>query len=96
MTFSLGKHLEKIVAHFLDQGNDMNSNNHAYTKGKSCLTAVLDLQSKLAQARKIKSQWNDQEIILGIGADDIAPAFESVDHRIITYATQKLMRVHQN
>lgn len=87
---SLGKHLEKITAFFLDQGNDMNHNNHAYTKGKSCLTAVLGVQQKLAQARKLKSMWKDQELILGIGADDIASAFESVDHRIVIYAIQKM------
>lgn len=89
---SLGKHLEKVVAYFLEQGNDMNHSNHAYTKGKSCLTAVLDVQAKLAQARKLKSRWKDQEIIYGVGADDIASAFESVDQRILVYAIQQMFR----
>lgn len=87
---SLGKHMEKIVSFLLNQGNDLNAKNHAYTGGKSCLTAVLDLQKKLAEARKIKSSWQDQEIILGVGADDIASAFESVDHRVIIYAIRMM------
>lgn len=87
---SLGKHLEKIIAFFLESGNDMNHANHAYKGGKSCLTAVLSLQQKLAQARKIRSKWKDQEMIYGIGADDISSAFESVDHRILIYSINKM------
>lgn len=83
---SLGKHLEKVVSYFLNLADDGNTQNHAYTPRKSCLTAIIDLQAHLRRARALKSCHKDQEIVYGVSADDIASAFESVDHRIVIYA----------
>lgn len=101
---SLGKHLEKCVSTILGHMDDTNSKNHAYIKSRSCITAVLDVQAKLLEARlNWESQrdrnlgspkWSRKKIVQFISADDIASAFESVDHPGVTEAVKKSFRYY--
>lgn len=52
---SLGKTLEKVASHFLSNFDDRNVDNHAYTKGRSCLTCIASVQmdiNRIIQAAK--------------------------------------------
>lgn len=85
---------------FLDGMDDTNSQNHAYTKGKSCITAILDVQRKLPEARL---NWdrnlgspkpNGKKILQFISADDIASAFESIGHVSVSEAVRRSFFCH--
>ena len=80
---SLGKHLERVMVHFISSMDVKNDDNNAYSKGRSCLSAIVDVQGKLVQAMNPyeynKNGSGDKEVVI-ISTDDIAAAFESVDH----------------
>lgn len=94
---SLGKHLEKVVSSFLNFMDDTNHKNHAYTRNRSCISAVLDVQQKILLARlKANASLRDRslgapkkKILQFISADDIASAFESIGHGAITEAVKR-------
>lgn len=98
---SLGKHVEKAVSSILASMDDTNAQNHAYTKNRSCTTAVMDVQAKLLEARL---KWDPnlywdrnlgapkrsgKKLVQFISADDIASAFESVDHPAVIEAVRR-------
>lgn len=87
---SWGKHLERLINHMISPMNDLNRDNHAYRKGSSCLTAVVDLQRRMTYA-KLLAKGRDLrkfQAISMLSFDDIAGAFESVDHRLVCYALE--------
>lgn len=92
---SLGKRVEKSATAFLELMDDTNSQNHAYTKGRSCITAVAEVQAKLLEARLYwdrnlgSPKRTVKKIVKFISADDIASAFESVDHPAVTEASRR-------
>lgn len=82
---SLGKHLEKVISSYLGDMNDRNDHNHAYIKRRSCLSAIVDVRSKIMEATLLAHQFLAPgfKAITFISADDIAAAFESIEHFII-------------
>ena len=95
---SLGKHLEKTIVNFISNMNKGNDDNHAYTRGRSCLSAIADVQSKLIKAvnpYNYNKNKKGMKTITIISTDDIKSAFESVDHWAVaecirrTYAGSK-------
>ena len=89
---SLGKHLEKVMVNFISTMNKGNDDNHAYSRGRSCLSAIVDVQGKLIQAvnpfNYNKNKKGMKEIII-ISTDDIKSAFESVDHYAVAEAISR-------
>ena len=82
---TIGKIVEKILAFELDKIDDGNPWNHAYRKGKSTQSAVLNAIEMVtkyrAEAAKLKALgYNASVIIL---AEDISSAFESIDGDVI-------------
>lgn len=67
--------------------NDLNFRNHAYTGGKSCLTAVFDVQEAVRDVKKLADELreteSDYEIFPLIFCEDISGAFESIYHDIL-------------
>ena len=95
---SLGKHLEKTIVHFISNMNKGNDDNHAYTRGRSCLSAIAAVQSKLIKASNpydYNKNKKGMKTITIFSTDDIKSAFESVDHWAVAecirraYAGQK-------
>ena len=82
---SLGKHYEGILLYMMNLTPDLNEDNHAYTSNKSCLTAIINLQENLKQARteNVKVQKEGYRVVTIIMAEDISSAFESVLHCLI-------------
>ena len=70
--------------------DDLNKDNHAYRKGSSCLTAVVDLQKKMTYAKMMATgrDLRKFQAISMLSFDDIAGAFESIDHRLVCYALE--------
>lgn len=74
--------------------NDTNRQNHAYIKNRSCLTAVVDVQQKLLKRR---IEWYPDRnlgapktrLVQAISADDIASAFESIDHEAVSMVVER-------
>lgn len=88
---SLGKHLEKVISNYLDSMDDRNYHNHAYIKDRSCLSAVIDVQIKMMEAAILAEGQlaEGEKIITIISADDIAEAFESIEHAVICDAVRR-------
>ena len=72
--------------------NDLNFRNHAYTGGKSCLTAVFDVMEAVSDVRKLAAELgetdSEHEIIPLIFCEDISGAFESIFHDILVEYVQ--------
>ena len=89
---SLGKHLEKVIVNFISNIDRGNPDNHAYSRGRSCLSAIVDVQGKLIQAVNPfdynKNKKGMKEIVI-ISTDDIKSAFESVDHYAVAEAISR-------
>ena len=91
---SIGKHLEKVIIQAINQADDRNYENHAYTGERSTMTAILDVQRHLRNIRNMKAP-EGYEIIPVIGADDISSAFESAEHKIVARAIGKMIDCHE-
>ena len=67
--------------------NDLNFRNHAYTGGKSCLTAVFDVMEAVNDVRKLGKEFaetdSEHDIIPLIFCEDISGAFESIYHDVL-------------
>ena len=90
---SIGKCLEKQIAHYLNNITNNNKQNHAYTKKRSCITAITDVQKLLL---KISNPFEDKNLganqyidIPIMSTDDISSAFESVPHRAVYEAIER-------
>ena len=89
---SIGKCLEKQMAHYLSNITNNNKENHAYTKSKSCLTAITDVQKLLLKITNPfdRNLGNKQYIDIPIiSTDDISSAFESVSHYSVCEAIKR-------
>lgn len=62
----------------------------AYKSKRSCLTAIVALQKKLTYARMLASEKDlkKYKCISIISPDDIAGAFESIDHTLVARAIE--------
>ena len=58
---SLGKTLEKVASHFLSTFEDYNSENHAYTRNRSTLTAIASAQMQLTKAIQVTQCSNQND-----------------------------------
>lgn len=89
---SLGKHFERVIAEMMRPMDDRNYDNHAYKSRRSCLTAIVDLQKKLTYARLLSSDKDPKKYkcLSLISPDDIAGAFESIDHVLVSKALEYL------
>lgn len=87
---SLGKHFERVIAEMMRPMDDLNHDNHAYKSRRSCLTAIVALQKKLTYARLLASEKDlrKYKCISMISPDDIADAFESIDHKLVAKAIE--------
>lgn len=85
---SLGKHLERVFCIMIAHFDDCNYDNHAYKAHRSCLTAVIDLQRKLNQAkdRLNRGKYGKFRAYSFLSVDDIKGAFESVSHILVSEA----------
>lgn len=83
---SLGKHLEKVISEYISVLDDKNIDNHAYTAGRSCLSAITAVQkcffeNAIYEDRNLGTgKIRNFRLVTVISADDIASAFESIDH----------------
>lgn len=70
--------------------DDYNEDNHAYTKRRGCLTAIVETQKKLLQAKNKKNSgfYGKIKVFSIISCDDISGAFESIDHILVAYALE--------
>lgn len=91
---SLGKHLEKFFSVMIQPMDDFNYDNHAYKAHRSCLTAIIDLQRKLNQAkdRLNRGSYGKFKAYFFLSVDDIKGAFESVPHKVVAYAVETAFR----
>ena len=88
-----GKVLEKLLTTYLGNINPANPWNHAYQKGRGCLTAVVDLQVNLNKLKKLRKRLVEEQdrnlgaekfdFIFALSADDLEQAFEAVPHDTI-------------
>ena len=82
---TLGKVVEKILAHELDRINDANPWNHAYKKAMSTQSAVINAIETVSfcksEVKRLKKLGYNASIVLM--AEDISSAFESVDGKVI-------------
>ena len=88
---SIGKHLEKIIGHFISPIDDKNIDNFAYVKGKSCLSAITkvnEILSKIRKKFKNGKKWKYHTIL---SLDDISGAFEGIDHILIQKVIDTVM-----
>lgn len=87
---SFGKHLERLFSILISPMNDGNYDNHAYRKRRSCLTAIVDVQRKLMQAkdRLNRGYYGKVKYFSIISADDISGAFERISHKLVAYALE--------
>ena len=84
--------MDKVFLHLISFKDDKNHQNHAYTEGKSCLTAVLQVQKFLKKCRDI-SKLDKNHLYIPVGcAEDISAAFESVSEHSIRKVTQLLFK----
>ena len=84
---SFGKHIEKVISYTISGMDDKNADNHAYKGGKACMTAITRANEILTQ-HVIKARRNcpkGKKFACFLSADDIAGAFESVDHHLLGY-----------
>lgn len=89
---SLGKHLERLFTILISPADDLNYSNHAYKSQRSCLTAIAAAQQKLLWAKLTSKKANRRGKLLSVlSFDDIAGAFESIDHILVSYAIDKMM-----
>ena len=74
---SLGKCMDTVILHFLSLADDLNDDNHAYTSGKSCQTAILKLLEyiKVFRRRAKQAKKAGKRLIPLIFAEDISGAF---------------------
>ena len=90
---SIGKCLEKQIAHYLGNITNNNKQNHAYVKKRSCITAITEVQKlllKISNPLQDKSLGAEQYIDIPIiSTDDISSAFESVPHHAICEAVKR-------
>ena len=90
---SIGKCLEKQIAHYLSNITNNNKQNHAYIKKRSCLTAITDVQKMLlniSNPLEDKNLGAKQYIDIPImSTDDISSAFESVPHHAVCEAVRR-------
>ena len=80
---SIGKHMEKIIGHFISPVDDKNIDNFAYVKGKSCLSAITKVNEILSKARQTFKNGKRYKYITFLSLDDISGAFEGIDHVLI-------------
>lgn len=94
---SLGKHLEKLFSILISPFDDQNVDNHAYKSKRSCLTAIIDTQRKLLQAKNKfnKGFYGKMKVFSIISADDISGAFESISHTLVAYALELAFKKEQ-
>ena len=99
---SLGKLLEKQMAHYISNARENNSQNHAYTKAKNCQTAITEVQKILLNFQEDKSLGSKSyHYIPVLSADDISSAFQSVIHGAVckairnNYLGDRRFRMHK-
>lgn len=91
---SFGKHLERLISYMISPMDDLNRDNHAYRKGSSCLTAIVDLQRKITYAKLLATDKDLKKFkaMTMLSFDDIAGAFESIDHILVCYALELIFK----
>ena len=92
---SIGKHFEKIIGFLISGLDDQNEANNAYTGGRSCMTAIVSLQSKLMELKREGQAklTRGKKLVCVVKADDISGAFESVVHNFLGYALELIFRL---
>lgn len=91
---SFGKHLERLISYMISPMDDLNRDNHACRKSSSCLTAIVDLQRKITYAKLMATDKDLKKFkaITMLSFDDIAGAFESIDHILVCYALELIFQ----
>ena len=81
---SLGKLYEKVILYQIRRITNANNDNHAYVKGRSCLSAIIDVMEFLKAARGRKGEYREKglKLVPLILTEDISGAF-SIDHGVI-------------
>ena len=84
---SFGKHIEKVISFTISGMDDKNADNHAYKGGKACMTAITRANEILTQhiTKARRNCPKGKKFACFLSADDIAGAFESVDHHLLGY-----------
>ena len=77
--------MDKAWFHYLNLSPDLNESNHAYTAGKSCATAIQDVQKVFRQFREIAKKDSHHRYVTIACPEDIKSAFESVDANIMAH-----------
>ena len=91
---SFGKHFEKVIGYLISGLDDKNEDNHAYTSGKACMTAIVKTQTEFLE-QKLKGEGlmpQGMKLVTIAKADDISGAFESVDHVLLEYIFETIFR----
>ena len=80
---ALGKVLEKVIGIQLERCNDQNSANHAYTTGKSCQSAIIEVSEFFRNQRVLTKNSKNFVYVPLILCEDISSAFESIDSKCL-------------
>jgi len=76
---TVGKVLEKIISDQIQRVFDNNFDNHAYRRGKSCQSAIIEVSEWFRKQRQMSKQFKNYRLVPIILCEDIASAFESID-----------------
>ena len=96
-----GKHLEKFLLHATKTEPDLNAENHAYTEKHSIFSAITELIGTVDDFHRLnhtiisRPQRRHFKIIPIILAEDISGAFESFDHKSVTYNNSTTSHQHK-
>ena len=92
---SLGKHLEKVIGHFIAPIDDRNPDNFAYKKRRSCLSAITRVNQILSKARRKYKNCKKYKYVSFLSLDDISGAFESIDHILVVKVLETLLEIKE-
>ena len=79
---SFGKMFDRVLMSRWVMAIDRNFDNNAYTCGKSCTSAIAEVQNYLNDVRHDAKTYG-LNLLTFVCAEDISSAFESIAHRII-------------
>ena len=79
----IGKVLEKVIGIQLDRSNDLNTANHAYTVGKSCQSAIIEVSEFFRNQRLLIKNSKNFIYVPLVLCEDISSAFESIDAKCL-------------
>ena len=77
-----GKMFDKVLMSRWIMAMDLNADNNSYIAGRSCTSAIADVQNYLRDKRE-DAILHGLELLTFVCAEDISSAFESIAHRII-------------